>query len=119
MFPELTIRGVVNNSHHLSPQSEFEPTLYVLSIWANYYMVKLNVSAGDPKVRLAEVRTALSDLESEWKGYFPSAPFEYTFLDEQFDAQYKQEEKFSTLFTIFSFIAIFIAILGLFGLSAF
>ncbi len=62
---------------------------------------------------------ALNRLGSAWKTYLPEVPFEYTFLDEKFDQLYQSEERQGTLFTVFSSIAIFIACLGLLGLSAF
>jgi putative ABC transport system permease protein len=49
----------------------------------------------------------------------PEAPYDFTFLDENFDNLYRAERVQGTLFTVFSCIAIFIACLGLFGLSAF
>ncbi|MEI9908402.1 MAG: FtsX-like permease family protein [Bacteroidota bacterium] len=53
------------------------------------------------------------------KKYFPETPADYTFLDENFDKLYQAEQKQATLFTVFACVAIFIACLGLFGLSAF
>jgi len=61
----------------------------------------------------------MSKLENTWKKYFPETPFDYTFLDENFDKLYESEQRQATLFTSFACIAIFIACLGLLGLSAF
>src|SRR5690606_9939825 len=52
------------------------------------------------------------------KDIFPGNPFEYFFLDEHYDQQYKADQQFGTIFSIFSGLAIFIATLGLFGLSS-
>ena len=57
--------------------------------------------------------------ENTWKKYFPETPVDYTFLDESFRKLYESEQRQATLFTVFACIAIFIACLGLFGLSAF
>jgi putative ABC transport system permease protein len=65
------------------------------------------------------ITEALNRLGSAWKSYLPEVPFEYTFLDEKFDQLYTSEQRQGTLFTVFSGIAIFIACLGLLGLSAF
>jgi putative ABC transport system permease protein len=54
-----------------------------------------------------------------YKELFPGNPFEYFFLDDYFNAQYRAEEQFGKVFTAASGLAIFIACLGLFGLSAF
>ncbi|HEV3412778.1 MAG TPA: ABC transporter permease [Puia sp.] len=65
------------------------------------------------------IREALNYLQSAWKTYLPEVPFEYSFLDERFSQLYRSEERQGDLFTVFSGIAIFIACLGLLGLSAF
>lgn len=72
-------------------------------------------------VRLSgnDVPGALAALEKTWKTYLPEVPFEYSFLDDKFDQLYRSEQKQGSLFTCFAGIAIFIACLGLLGLSAF
>ena len=58
-------------------------------------------------------------LKKVWKKFLPEAPYDYTFLDNRFEKLYEAEQKQGTIFTVFAFIAIFIACLGLLGLSAF
>jgi len=65
------------------------------------------------------INSALATLGQTWKKYQPETPFEYSFLDERFQKLYNSEQEQGNLFTIFSCLAIFIACLGLFGLSAF
>jgi len=65
------------------------------------------------------ITAALAHLEKTWKTYLPEVPFDYNFLDEKFQQLYQSEERQGTLFTVFSGIAIFIACLGLLGLSSF
>jgi len=65
------------------------------------------------------IAAALAHLEKTWKTYLPEVPFDYTFLDEKFQQLYLSEQRQGILFTIFSGIAIFIACLGLLGLSSF
>jgi len=62
---------------------------------------------------------ALAQVEKTWKKFLPGTPYQYTFLDENFAKLYEAEKKQKTLLIIFAFLAIFIACLGLFGLSAF
>ncbi len=62
---------------------------------------------------------AIAHIEAVWRRYVPEIPFEYNFLDEKFDRLYQSEQRQGSLFTTFSGIAIFIACLGLLGLSAF
>jgi putative ABC transport system permease protein len=62
---------------------------------------------------------ALAHIEQTWKKFLPETPYQYTFLDDNFDKLYKAEQRQKMLFTVFACLAIFIACLGLFGLSAF
>jgi putative ABC transport system permease protein len=61
----------------------------------------------------------ISQLESKWKSFISAEPFDYNFLDTEFDAQYRSEHRLGSIFSIFAGLSIFIACLGLFGLSAF
>ncbi|MGN6601466.1 MAG: ABC transporter permease, partial [Ginsengibacter sp.] len=72
-------------------------------------------------VKLAgkNVSSGLATLKDAWQKYLPDLPYQYNFLDEQFAKLYQAEQRQQTIFTIFACIAIFIACLGLFGLSAF
>jgi putative ABC transport system permease protein len=68
---------------------------------------------------LDDPKAAVKLVESKWKEFSPGEPFEYNFLDENFNALYRSEMKIGKLLTIFSALAILIACLGLFGLAAF
>jgi len=61
----------------------------------------------------------LSFLESEWKEAVNDSPFQYSFLDEEYENQYKEEQRLGALFAVFTVIAMFIACLGLFGLASY
>ena len=71
------------------------------------------------KISGNNMATTLAAVEKAWKKYLPEIPYQYTFLEENFNRLYESEQKQGAIFTIFSCIAIFIACLGLFGLSAF
>src|SRR5690606_17255649 len=66
-----------------------------------------------------DVRESLASIESTWNEVNPGYPFEYVFLDQDFDSQYESDEKRSQIFTVFSGLTITIACLGLLGLAAF
>jgi putative ABC transport system permease protein len=104
--------GVVKDSHLESLHQTIIPLLFQLPSY-NYYQ-KISI-----KIDGTHVQPAIGILEATWHKYLPETPFEYTFLDEKFGQLYKSEQQQGNLFTIFSCIAIFIACLGLFGLSAF
>lgn len=78
--------------------------------------------AGDKlamKVSTANLGQTISSVGKIYKSLFPGNPFEYHFVDEKFDEQYRSDERFGTLFGVFASLAILIACLGLLGLAAF
>jgi putative ABC transport system permease protein len=71
------------------------------------------------KVSGTNIPAALAHIEKTWRKFLPEVPYQYNFLDENFARLYQSEERQKAIFTVFACIAIFIACLGLFGLSAF
>jgi putative ABC transport system permease protein len=71
------------------------------------------------KVDGRNMPAALEQIHQTWKQYLPDSPFDYTFMDENFAKLYVAQEREGVIFSIFSGVAIFIACLGLFGLSSF
>jgi putative ABC transport system permease protein len=67
----------------------------------------------------ANLPTTIAAIEKKWKTLIPNRPFDYFFLDEYFDRQYRGEERFGRLFLNFSILAIFISCLGLLGLASY
>ncbi len=68
---------------------------------------------------LADPEQALAKMERVFKKVSPGVPFEYTFVDDQFNALFTSETLISKLSRVFAFLAIFISCLGLFGLAAY
>lgn len=108
--PEKRVVGVVKDYHQNSLYDAIEPLMIVLNVSSDIVFVRLK--EGDHKQALASV-------ERIWKEINPNYPFEFMFLDQDFDSQYKADEKRSQIFTAFSVLTIVIACLGLLGLSAF
>lgn len=104
------IIGVVKDYHHQSLKEVIRPTLFYCSRSFNYYTVKIEGT---------QTAKILEQLKSTYVEMFPGSPYEYFFMDEFFNRQYKAEQQFNVLFRIFSGLAVFIACLGLFGLSAY
>ena len=71
------------------------------------------------KVGTNNLRDTIASIERIYLRLFPGNPFQYTFVDEKFDEQYRNDQRFATLFSVFTVLAILIACLGLFGLAAF
>jgi putative ABC transport system permease protein len=104
------IIGVVKDFNRTSLKSSVEPTLYFPNYTPASTVVKLN-----PK----QYQEGLAYLSDTWNEFFPDTPLDYTFLDDRFAALYEQDRRFGEIFGTFSALAIFIATLGLFGLSSF
>jgi putative ABC transport system permease protein len=105
--------GVIRDFHFRSKHQRIEPL--ILSILPdNRFIYFISVKLGP-----GNLQESLSFLKEEWRKYSAGRPLEYVFLDENFDKLYGAEQKLSRLFSAFSFLAILIACLGLFGLASF
>lgn len=107
---EKRVVGVVADYHQNSLYDAIEPLMIILDDEGRFVFVR--TQEGD-------VRESLASIEKVWNEINPSNPFEYQFLDQDFDSQYKADEKRSQIFTAFSGLTIIIACLGLLGLAAF
>ncbi len=105
------IAGVTNDFHFESLKSQVEPMLILpLTSKPGYIIARI-----DP----ANFTQTLSDIKSTWAQVLPQSICEIKFFDESLENMYNSEIKISGLFRYFSFIAIFISSIGLFGLSLF
>lgn len=108
------IVGVVKDFHFESMHQAIAPMIFEMFPPSFSYYNNLSV-----KFSGNNIPASLAHLEKTWKKFLPEIPYQYSFLDERFNTLYESEQKQGTLFTVFACIAIFIACLGLFGLSAF
>jgi len=106
--------GIVKDFHFESLHQAITPLLFGMPPpgKSNYHVISVKVDSRN-------VQSAVSSLQATWHKYLPETRFDFTFLDDKFAQLYSSEQQQGKLFTIFSCIAIFIACLGLFGLSAF
>jgi ABC-type antimicrobial peptide transport system permease subunit len=108
---EGTIIGVMENWHYQPIRNKIEPLALSLSERPTRIML-IRIPAGD-------VSKSMEAIENIWKRVIPTYPFDYYFLDENFDEMYRREESIGTLLKYFAALAVFIACLGLFGLASF
>jgi len=105
------IVGVIENFHSTSLHRKINPLVLMLEpSQYNMLFVRLNTD---------NLQKTLLAVEDEWKRIVPDRPFVFEFMDEEYDAMYRSEERLSNVFTVFAVLAIVIACLGLFGLVAF
>lgn len=105
------IIGVVKDFNVRSLHYKTEPVIIMYGPrWFRYVAVKVSSS---------NIQESLSLIDQEWQSFYSGFPLEYSFLDESLAKQYLDEEKLSSIFQIFSIIAILIAGLGMAGLASF
>lgn len=103
--------GVVGNYHQEGLKQDFRPTAFRLQQNArSYFCVKLGAN---------EMDQTMAYLKEKYAEVFPNNPFDYFFVDNFFNRQYKNERQFGSVFGFFALLAILIACLGLFGLASF
>ncbi len=104
------IVGVVKNYHQRSLKEAYDPILYNLN-FGNWTYYSLNVTTDD-------WRASVAMIEEKYKSFFPNNAVEYFFLDEFFDRQYGEDQRFAKVCKVMAGLAIFVACLGFLGLSA-
>jgi putative ABC transport system permease protein len=114
MLTQLTtyhIIGVIKNFNFRSLRENVTPL--VLNLNEDRGALSIRIHAG------TNIPTFMTQVRSKWKELSPNQDFTYTFMDEQFDALYRTEQRMGKLFISFTSFAILIACLGLFGLAAY
>lgn len=107
--------GVVENFHISSLHEEIQGVSIQLHD-PNSFFGRGSIVAKLVQDRISEV---MKEIEDEVKAFAPNTPFTYEFLDDRFDAMYRTERRFGQVVAMFTFIAIVIACLGLYGLATF
>jgi putative ABC transport system permease protein len=105
------IIGVIKNFHFRSLQESISPLSMRIEPTRNS-LLSVQVSAN-------QLPATITAIEDKWKKIAPRKPFSFYFLDEFFDRQYRDEERFGKLFLNFAILAIFISCLGLLGLASY
>ncbi len=113
-FIKCKIIGVMKDYHHEAVKKQVFPTI-LFHNYATYQQVfySIGLNAG------RNPSETLKQIEKVWKVNFPDRPFEYFFLDEYYDRQFKSETQFQSVFVLFASTAILIACLGVLGMTLF
>jgi len=110
-WQKFAIVGVMEDFNFESMKQEVTPLGFIVSKYTSS-IIAVKISGND-------VKTAINYAGTSWKSFSPNQPFRYTFLDESFANMYANVERTGNIFTSFAVLAIIIACLGLFALSAF
>jgi len=105
------IAGVIKNFHQSSPKSPYLPMIFFHTEGENK-LASIRVARGSAQENLDVIKDI-------YRNVFPDSPFEYFFLDQEFDKQYRLEVQFQKVFGTLTLFAILISSLGLFGLVSF
>jgi putative ABC transport system permease protein len=106
--------GVIENYHHKSLKDNFEPIIIRCRVAnTNYISIRLSRNPN------SDFNQTIDRINTLWKSSYPGSPFLYSFLNEDVNNHYKEEERFSKVFVIFSAFSILIGCLGLFGLVSY
>lgn len=103
--------GITNDFHFRGLQNEVSP-LFMGILPTAFKYITLKTTGNN-------IRETVRFIEAKWKELFPEEPLQYFFVDSEFDKLYKSEEQTGNLFSLFSLLGLFIATLGLFGLTSF
>jgi putative ABC transport system permease protein len=103
--------GIVANYHHQGLQKAIDPMIFRL--------VPNSRDAYSVKIESRNIQSTIISVQKKWNKYFPADPFNYFFLDDNFNQQYNADRLFGKVFGLFAFLAILIACFGLLGLSAY
>jgi putative ABC transport system permease protein len=109
LFP---IIGVVKDFHFKDLHSGIESYGFLLSPRRSYTYLVAHIKGKN-------IQTALTSINATWAKMNPNEPFEYSFLDDDFQKNYQAEERLASIIRYFTIVAIFISCLGLFGLTTF
>ena len=104
------IIGVIKDFHFSGLQTKIEP--FFLTIRPDYRYISLSIGPRN-------LENTIKFAEGVWNKFFPGSIFEYFFLDEEFDRQYRSEEQTARMFTIFVTLGMFITCLGMLGLISY
>jgi len=109
-----TVVGVMKDYHQQSPKVVFEPHIYRLQPYGRgvrgFFAFKLNTS---------DIQNSVKRIQEEYNNFFPGNPFEFYFLDDYYNKQYKSDELIGKVFGSFSFLAILVTAMGILGLFSF
>lgn len=105
------IIGIVKDFHYASLHSEVDPLMIqIFPPFYRYVILKMNNFASS---------NVFSEIERRWHKHLPRTPFEYYLLNDTYESMYSADNRLGRIFYFFTFIALFLAALGLYGMVAF
>ncbi len=116
-YKDMTVIGVVKDFHMRNITREIEPVF--IGNDPNFPIPYNQIDVITIRIQPGNTTETLKFLEQQWEKIFPGIPFNYDFLDDIFGRQFRQIERSRKLYSYFTFLAIFVACLGLYGMASF
>jgi len=108
------IIGVVKDFNTESLHSTISPFALFYTSSKTYFTGSSYISV---RIKPGDYNQAISNIQSKWKQFSPDIPFEYSFMDAEFDALYRTDQTIGQVFSVFTFLSLTVACLGLLGLA--
>ncbi|MFZ5979397.1 MAG: ABC transporter permease, partial [Candidatus Zixiibacteriota bacterium] len=108
------IIGVLKNYHQQSLKEEFEPHIFRFEPYGRGSMGMIAFT-----LKASDVRETVAAVKQQYDEFFPDNPFNYFFLDDYFNQQYRADELFGKVYSMFALLAVVITALGVYGLSSY
>jgi putative ABC transport system permease protein len=108
---EGSVIGVVKDFNYTSLREDIQPLLiHIFPPWYNTVTLRLKTT---------DLSKTLRNIETTWKAVTTESPFKYAFVEDDFNSLYRSEQNMRSVLGAFTFLSVFVACLGLFGLAAF
>jgi ABC-type antimicrobial peptide transport system permease subunit len=107
-----TIVGVLKNFHFKGADQPIEPMAFALADTSYLNDILIRLAPGN-------IPASLKSVEKVWKEIIPEYPFQYTFIDQDYEGLFRAQMRLTGLLKYFTFLAVIIACLGLYGLSSY
>jgi len=111
-IPPRKIIGVTENLNFFSLYQHYAPMVFLIDP-GQFYILSVKIGP------TSDISNTVSQIKNAWETVLPNTPFEYKFVDNQFDALYKNDQQMGKIFALFAGLALLIACLGLFSLSSY
>jgi putative ABC transport system permease protein len=113
-YTKFKVVGIVKDFNTQSLHNIVEPFALFYTTSKTYQIGTSYISV---RIKPGDYNHTISGIQSKWKVFMPDNPFEYSFMDEEFDALYRTDQTIGKVFGVFTFLSLSVACLGLLGLA--
>jgi putative ABC transport system permease protein len=115
-YVKYTVIGVIKDFNVESFHSDFSPFVLFYTTSKSY---KIGTSYLSVRIKPGDYTQALNNIQQAWKQFAPGTPFDYSFMDAEFDMLYRSDQTMGKVFSVFTALSIIVACLGLLGLAVY